>query len=68
MDGNVQKHSIAAQIGRDCWKNETGRTSIQVLQEFFVNVSCKIASPLDHQTARQVNGDVQAVNPFKELA
>jgi len=52
------KHAIAAQLVRDCWKNETGHLSIQVLQEFFVNVTRKIAAPLDHQIARQIVADL----------
>ena len=52
-----KKHDIAAKIIRDCWKNETGRISIQVLQEFFVNITHKITTPLDHRTARQVVAD-----------
>ena len=68
MDGTVQKHIIAARIRLDCWKNKIGRTSIQVLQEFFANATYKIAFPLDHQTVRQVYSDVHAVSPFKELA
>lgn len=53
-----KKHSIAAQLVRDCWENETGCLSIQVLQEFFVNVTRKIAAPLDLSTARQLVADL----------
>ena len=52
------KHSITGQLVRDCWKNETGHLSIQVLQEFFVIVTRKIAPPLDLQTARQIVADL----------
>ncbi len=52
------KHFIAAQIIKDCWENETGCLSIQVLQEFFVNVTRKIISPLDHNSARQLVADL----------
>ena len=52
------KHTIAAQLIRDCWENETGHLSIQVLQEFFVTVTRKIATPLDHQTVRQIMADL----------
>jgi predicted nucleic acid-binding protein len=53
-----KKHTIAAQMVRDCWENETGRLSIPVLQEFFVNVTRKIAAPLNVQTARQMVADL----------
>jgi predicted nucleic acid-binding protein len=52
------KHTIAAQLVRDCWENENGCLSIQVLQEFFVNVTRKIAVPLDHHTARHIVADL----------
>jgi predicted nucleic acid-binding protein len=53
-----QKHIIAAQFVSDCWENENGCLSIQVLQEFFVNVTRKISLPLDVQTARQLVADL----------
>jgi len=52
------KHSLAVQLMEGCWKNENGRLSIQVLQEFFVMVTRKIATPLDHQTAQQIVADL----------
>lgn len=52
------KHAIAVQLVKDCWENETGHLSIQVLQEFVVNVTRKIDSPLDHQMARQIVADL----------
>jgi predicted nucleic acid-binding protein len=53
-----QKHTLAAQLLRGCWENENGCLSIQVLQEFFVMVTQKIATPLDYQTARQIVSDL----------
>lgn len=53
-----KKHSLSAQLMETCWKKENGCLSIQVLQEFFVTVTRKIASPLDHQTARQIVADL----------
>jgi predicted nucleic acid-binding protein len=52
------KHAIAAQFMSDCWENENGCLSIQVLQEFYVNVTYKLPTPLDHQTARQIVADL----------
>lgn len=53
-----QKHILAAQLVEECWGNENGCLSIQVLQEFFVTVTRKIAVPLDHQIARQIISDL----------
>ncbi|MBN2387035.1 MAG: PIN domain-containing protein [Anaerolineales bacterium] len=53
-----QKHALAAQLMEACWENENGCLSIQVLQEFFVTVTRKIALPLDYQTARQIVADL----------
>ena len=52
------KHSLAARLVEACWENENGCLSIQVLQEFFVTVTRKIAAPLDPQTARQIVADL----------
>lgn len=53
-----QKHTLAIQLVEECWENENGCLSIQVLQEFFVSVTRKIAKPLEHQTARQIVADL----------
>jgi predicted nucleic acid-binding protein len=53
-----EKHAIASQLLRACWENETGCLSIQILQEFFVTVTRKIASPLEHPAARQIVSDL----------
>lgn len=53
-----QKHALAAQLMEACWEHENGCLSIQVLQEFFVTVTRKIAIPLNYQTARQIVADL----------
>jgi len=53
-----QKHDLAVQLMVSCWENENGCLSIQVLQEFFVTVTRKLAMPLDHQTARRIVADL----------
>jgi len=53
-----QKHNLAVQLMESCWENKNGCISIQVLQEFFVTVTRKIATPLDYQTARQIVTDL----------
>lgn len=52
------KHSQAKDLMAELWRTETGRLSIQVLQEFYVNVTRKIAEPLDISTATQVISDL----------
>ena len=52
------KHASAARLIRNCWENETGHLSIQVLQEFFVTVTRKFSPSLDHHTARQIVADL----------
>ena len=52
------KHTQAAQWVEACWQNENGCLSIQVLQQFYVTVTRKIVTPLDHQTARQIVADL----------
>lgn len=48
------KHEIAKSVVRELWNNRTGLLSTQVLQEFYVNVTRKIASPLARVSARAV--------------
>lgn len=58
-DGSAgQKHKLAAQLMEACWKNENGCLSIQILQEFFVTVTRKIANPLNYQIAQQIVADL----------
>ena len=46
------KHEIAQSLLRELWSHRTGVLSLQVLQEFYVNVTRKIASPLPRDLAR----------------
>jgi predicted nucleic acid-binding protein len=48
------KHDVAKGILRDLWRQRTGVLSMQVLQEFYVNVTGKIAVPLPKDVARLV--------------
>jgi predicted nucleic acid-binding protein len=48
------KHQIAKAVLRDLWAERTGVLSVQVLQEFYVNVTRKISSPLPKDLARLV--------------
>src|SRR5260370_31792993 len=46
------KHEVAQSVLRELWSQRTGVLSMQVLQEFYVNVTRKIASPLAKDVAR----------------
>jgi predicted nucleic acid-binding protein len=46
------KHEIAKQVLSKLWGERTGVLSMQVLQEFYVNVTRKIESPLSKDLAR----------------
>jgi len=48
------KHDRAVAILSDLWENENGIVSVQVLQEFYVNVTRKISAPLTPALARGV--------------
>ena len=48
------KHDRAASIVADLWEKESGVISVQVLQEFYVNVTRKIARPLTPAAARGI--------------
>ncbi|HUK25319.1 MAG TPA: PIN domain-containing protein [Terriglobales bacterium] len=46
------KHDVAKIVLRELWSQRTGVLSVQVLQEFYVNVTGKIATPLGKDEAR----------------
>src|SRR5712691_6524966 len=48
------KHEVAKSVLRELWSQRTGVLSPQVLQEFYVNVTRKIPSPLSKEMARLV--------------
>ncbi len=48
------KHTVAADRLRQLWRDGAGVLSTQVLQEFYVNVTCKIAKPVSPAEARAV--------------
>lgn len=53
VDAKV-KHESAKRVLRELWSDRTGVLSMQVLQEFYVNVTRKIQHPLPKETARFV--------------
>lgn len=49
-----RKHDTAKALLRTLWIERTGMLSTQVLQEFYVNVTRKIRTPLTRPAARNV--------------
>lgn len=49
-----EKHLKARSLLEDLWLEEKGCLSIQVLQEFYVNVTRKICKPLSPEQAVQI--------------
>ena len=54
------KHSRARQLIQELWQSGEGCLSIQVLQEFCVNVTQKVAKPLAPEAAAQIVADLAA--------
>ncbi len=48
------KHQTANTVLRKLWSERTGVISVQVLQEFYINVTRKIPVPLSKEAARQI--------------
>ncbi len=55
-----RKHGIAKAVLRKLWVDRTGILSTQVLQEFYVNATRKIRTPLPKPAARSVVGTYAA--------
>lgn len=51
------KREKAVTLIEELWEERSGRLSVQVLQEFFVNVTRKVAAPLETREAREVVSD-----------
>lgn len=49
-----ERHAIAVRVVSELWETRGAVISTQVLQEFYVNATRKIALPLPRSTARQV--------------
>ncbi len=52
------KHEAARDLVLDLWASGRGVLSTQVLQEFFVMATLKIALPLDIKSAREIVDDL----------
>src|SRR5580704_19037692 len=53
LDAGVRRQCAADRL-RELWHSRAGRLSTQVLQEFYVNITQKIRSPLSKSSAREV--------------
>lgn len=52
------KHERAMALLKELWQTQTGCLSTQVLQEFYVNVTRKIAKPLPPSVASEIIADL----------
>jgi predicted nucleic acid-binding protein len=52
------KHVRARDLLRDLWQSGAGCLSVQVLQEFYVNVTQKVAKPLTPDVAAHIIADL----------
>jgi len=52
-----EKHEVGVNILTDLWNSGMGVISIQVLQEFFVNVVQKIQRPIEKKLAKEIVRD-----------
>jgi predicted nucleic acid-binding protein len=52
-DAGIKRERAAQQL-RGLWASGTGCLSVQVLQEFYVNVTRKLSTPIALATARQI--------------
>jgi predicted nucleic acid-binding protein len=52
-DAGLKRERAVATL-RHLWESGSGRLSVQVLQEFYVNVTKKLATPVSRSTAREV--------------
>jgi predicted nucleic acid-binding protein len=55
-----RKHEVAGELLGDLWENHTGIISTQGMQEFYVNVTRKIAKPISPAQARGVLSGFQS--------
>lgn len=54
----AEKHQLALELVSELWDSGRGCLSIQVLQEFFVNLTMKIPHPLTSQETAQIIDDL----------
>lgn len=54
-----KKHHIAKNLLLDLWESQKGCLSIQVLQEFYVTITKKVAAPVIPKTATVIITDLK---------
>jgi len=54
------KRDRAVRLLEELWESSNGRLSVQVLQEFYVSVTRKLATPVARSLAREVIGSYGA--------
>jgi predicted nucleic acid-binding protein len=59
-----KKHEMAKGIVVDLWKLGLGMLSLQVLQDFFVNVTKKVSKPLGINAAKEIVRDLRCLKVF----
>ncbi len=52
------KHTLARALMDELWQSKVGCLSIQVLQEFYVNITQKIVAPVEVSAAAQIIQDL----------
>ena len=57
-DSAGAKRDQARALVEQLWESRDGCLSVQVLQEFFVSVTRKIAKPLDAETGKEIIADL----------
>lgn len=60
-----QKQKIAATLMEELWENRCGRLSVQVLNEYFVNVTKKLRPGLPIEEAWEEISDLMLWRPVK---
>jgi predicted nucleic acid-binding protein len=53
-----EKHKRAKALLKQLWEHKSGCLSVQVLQELYVNLTCKVAYPIDSESATQIIADL----------
>ena len=60
---DARKHSVAREALTRLWESGTGRTSMQVLSEYYVNVTRRLSRPLSLEDAWEDVGTMLAWAP-----
>ena len=55
-----RRHTVARDLVRGLWQSGESCLSIQVLQEFYISVTSKVARPLTRDAAARVVADLSA--------